>query len=104
MNLSTSFFFTRLHHRQAGDSCVYYSRSLFQSDFSPLAGDVDTSAFRLKAPEEDPSFSAAEYTQVWLGAPGFTTQCHFDYHPNFYSQINGTKTFILAPPSQHLSL
>lgn len=40
-------------------------------------------------------------TFVWLGQAGTLTPCHQDYYHNFYVMMEGTKHFLLLPPSVH---
>jgi len=89
VNMSTTAFFHALHHRRDDEPFVYYTRSLLKGDFFPLTGDVDTAPFNLKENGKDFAFSSAEFTQLWVGAPGFVTQAHYDIYNNFYSQVSG---------------
>lgn len=40
-------------------------------------------------------------TFLWIGQAGTLTPCHQDYYHNFYAVLEGTKHFLLLPPSVH---
>ena len=43
-------------------------------------------------------------SRMWLAAAGVSTAAHYDVSHNLFLQADGSKTFILAPPSAHRAL
>ena len=95
-------FFRALRGRAPGDPFLYYTRSVLTSpELAPLRDDVNASAFRTGFDALDATFNASEYTQLWMAPPGLATQAHYDVFHNWYTQLHGEKTFLLASPGQH---
>merc|ERR1719272_642762 len=38
-----------------------------------------------------------------MGSPGVTTHLHYDTVDNFFSQVKGTKRFVIASPEYHIA-
>ena len=38
---------------------------------------------------------------VWISMKGVVTPCHYDGYHNMYTQLSGSKTFVLLPPCEY---
>eukprot|EP00040_Diaphanoeca_grandis_P013935 m.70401 g.70401 ORF g.70401 m.70401 type:complete len:519 (+) comp24219_c0_seq3:254-1810(+) len=64
--------------------------------------DMDTLIPLAKETYDGPAIEVRPY--VWMGQQNVVTPCHYDYFDNFFFMIEGTKHFLLLPPSAHVDL
>jgi len=69
-----------------------------------LVSDIDLDSLVPVAKEtyDGPAFEVRPY--VWMGQQNVVTPCHYDYFNNFFHMIEGSKHFMLFPPSAHSDL
>lgn len=93
-NMSAREFFQRAASNSNDDGAVSFASRL--DSWPELLEDV--------APTEplvaDPENSMSQ-TFTWIGQKDTLTPCHHDHYHNFYALLEGSKEFLLLPPSVH---
>ena len=86
--------------RESGETkYIYYSNNVLH-DFEFIASDIgNQDAFKIN---DIPGNKEGNLeTTVWIGEKGVTASTHYDPSHNFYVQLDGTKVFLLSPPSSY---
>lgn len=61
----------------------------------------DLKLFELEINQKLKDFPTKYLQQVWFATPGVYAGLHYDTFDNFYTQIRGTKSFLMSPPKNH---
>lgn len=98
-NMSSAEFLERVWSpKQCGNRNFYYSNGL----------DLDFEALRPELPnlEALSPWGMLNHSKamIWIGPQDITTPIHNDAFHNLYAQVQGTKRFILFPPTLHRHL